>query len=114
MFYTIRKNKAKNGNIVTFKNSFYDLIKDADGWVIRVFISTLLKKIGEYKGNLSINFECDNKINDIINKNGETKFPDPIIHKICYCFIDGMERSTEKDVSIIYQSIKTFFEKIEN
>lgn len=112
MIYTIRKNKSKNGHIITFKKEFYDLIKDDDGWVIRVFINTIIKKIREIKNNVSIDFECDKKINEIIKQRSDTIFSDAIIHNICYSFIDGMERSTIKDYNKIYLMIKTFFDKM--
>lgn len=111
-FYNIRKNKAKTGHIITFKQSFFEKIKNEDGWIIRVFINTLLKKINEYKVNIVIDLESESEIEKIIKENGETIFNDPIIHHICFSFISGIEKSNLKEVPTIYMTIKTFFEKI--
>lgn len=65
-YYSIRK--SKNLNILTFNPNLIDLIKDADGWVIRLLINKIISNIKALKGNnVSVDYESISQIEDIIN-----------------------------------------------
>ncbi|KHN50879.1 hypothetical protein OI70_21555 [Dickeya fangzhongdai] len=112
MLYTVRKNKSRTGNIITFKQSFYKLIRDDNGWVIRVYLHVLKEKIGEFKSNLTFDLDSSKRINEVIEKNGDHYFDEPLLHYISEVFIDGIAKSTIKDPDMLYLMIKTFFVKI--
>ncbi|MEI7418913.1 MULTISPECIES: hypothetical protein [Pectobacterium] len=109
VYYSIRKNRSNNLSIISFKKSFFKLIENEDGWVIRVFIYILLHKIKLFKPNAVFDFDSEDKINDIIKKNGEYHFNDSVCHLISEAFIDGLRHSTVKDSDVIFTAIKVFF-----
>ncbi|MEQ9849741.1 hypothetical protein [Pectobacterium brasiliense] len=109
MYYSIRKNHLNNMSIISFKKSFFKLIENEDGWVISVFIYILLHKIKLFKPNAVFDLDSEDKINDIIKRNGEYHFNDSICHLISEAFIDGLKHSTVKDCDVIFTVIKVFF-----
>ncbi|WP_255433931.1 hypothetical protein [Pectobacterium sp. CFBP8739] len=109
MYYSIRKNRSNNLSIISFKKSFFKLIENEDGWVIRVFVYILLHKIKSLKPNAVFYFDSEDKINDIIKKNGEYHFNDSVCHLISEAFIDGLKHSTVKDFDVIFTAVKVFF-----
>ncbi|QHP81017.1 hypothetical protein EO763_14390 [Pectobacterium odoriferum] len=113
MYYSVRKNRSNNLNIISFKKSFFKLIENEDGWVIRVFVYILLNKIRVFKPNAVFDLDSEDNINEIIKINGECHFNDPIFHHISECFIDGLRHSTIKDSDVIFNAIRVFFIKIQ-
>ncbi|WP_225085156.1 hypothetical protein [Pectobacterium colocasium] len=109
MYYSIRKNRSNNLSIISFKKSFFKLIENEDGWVIRVFIYILLHKIKLFKPNAVFDLDSEDKINDIIKKNGEYHFNDSVCHLISEAFIDGLKHSTVKDCDVIFTAVRVFF-----
>ncbi|WP_113626236.1 hypothetical protein [Pectobacterium peruviense] len=103
----------KSLHIISFNKSFFKRIENEDGWVIRVFIHVLLNKIKVFKPNVVLDLDSEIKINDIINKNGEYDFNDPVFHLISESFIDGLTHSIIKDFEVIFTAISTFFMKMQ-
>ncbi|MEQ9916585.1 hypothetical protein ABRQ01_07935 [Pectobacterium aroidearum] len=112
MYYSIRKSRASNLHIISFKKSFFKRIENEDGWVIRVFIHVLLHKIRGFKPKAVLDLDSESKINDVINKNGDYISNDHVLHVISESFIDGLTHSTIKDVEVIFTAISTFFMKV--
>ncbi|WP_233986516.1 hypothetical protein [Pectobacterium versatile] len=108
MYYSIRKNRFNNLSIISFKKSFFKFIENEDGWVIRVFIYILLHKIKLFKPNAVFDLDSEDKINDLIKKNGEYHFNDSVCHLISEAFIDGLRHSTVKDSDVIFSAIRLF------
>ena len=90
--YSLRT-RSNNETIMTFKERFYDLIKNKDGWVIRLFIQKIRKDIEQLRGKCLINGESTNRIEDIISENGDYFFHDSLNYFSSVCFIDGLMNS---------------------
>ncbi|WP_238553289.1 hypothetical protein [Dickeya sp. DW 0440] len=83
-----------------------------NGWVIRVYLHVLIEKIKRYKNNPVIDLDSAERINDLIERNGDYIFNDAVLYDISWVFIEGITNSTEKDPEKLFAMIKTFFNKL--
>lgn len=109
------KRKGRSGDIIflTPKKSFIDKISSCDGWVIRLVLTYNIKKLSSLLGcQCALDFDSETKITEIISKNGDTFFTDPIHYKISLIFMDSFLLSTYSDDHIDVADI--FFKRMTN
>lgn len=110
--YSIRRSKGGNTSILTLREPFLVMIEGADGWCIRLLISKLIKQLGELKGRITLDLDSESSIDEIIAKNGEHFFDDPIDYELSMFFINGLLSSrTARNEKELFSLICLFFDR---